>query len=190
MASGLSTRFEGNKLIASLGGAPLIQYVIKATENAFSKRLVVTRHKNVATLCKELGVAALLHNKPNRNDTVRLGLEALGTCQSATFMQADQPLVSKQTISRLLRRFEAQPEFIWRTSFEGEPAAPVLFPPSMFEELCALPKGKGGGFVVKNHPDRVRTVEVGSKWELFDVDTQEDLRQIEKHLRNANDNLS
>ena len=99
MASGLGTRFGGNKLIASLDGAPLAQYAIKATEGSFAKRLVVTRHAAVAALCENLGVAALLHNEPTRNSAIRLGLDALGSCQTITFVQADQPLIGRQTLS-------------------------------------------------------------------------------------------
>lgn len=182
MASGLGTRFGGNKLIASLGGAPLAQYAIKATEGSFAKRLVVTRHAAVAALCEDLGVAALLHNEPTRNGAIRLGLDVLGSCQTITFVQADQPLIGRQTIAKLLRCSEAKPECIWRTSFKGAPGAPVLFPQALFGELRRLPEGKGGGFVAKNHPGWVRTVEAADAWELFDVDTQEDLRQVQERL--------
>ena len=74
MASGMGTRFGGNKLMAKLNGIPLIQYVIQATESRFEQRVVVTRHNDVTKLCHELDVAVALHNKPHRNDTVRLGM--------------------------------------------------------------------------------------------------------------------
>ena len=61
MASGMGTRFGGNKLMAKLKGIPLIQYVIQATESRFEQRVVVTRHNDVTKLCHELGVAVALH---------------------------------------------------------------------------------------------------------------------------------
>ena len=93
MASGMGTRFGGNKLMAKLNGIPLIQYVIQATESRFEQRVVVTRHNDVTKLCHELDVAVALHNKPHRNDTVRLGMDAIGKCDTVTFFQADQPLL-------------------------------------------------------------------------------------------------
>ena len=57
MASGMGTRFGGNKLMAKLNGIPLIQYVIQATESRFEQRVVVTRHNDVTKLCHELDVA-------------------------------------------------------------------------------------------------------------------------------------
>lgn len=71
---------------------------------------------------------------------------------------------------------------IWRTSFDGVPGAPVLFPSWAFDELRSLPRGKGGGFVAKAHAECVRTIEVSSEWELFDVDTRDDLAQLQTHV--------
>ena len=71
---------------------------------------------------------------------------------------------------------------IWRTSFDGTPGAPVLFPSWAFDELRSLPRGKGGGFVAKAHAECVRTIEVSSEWELFDVDTRDDLEQLQTHV--------
>lgn len=182
MASGMGTRFGSNKLMAKLNGIPLIQYVIQATESRFEKRVVVTRHDEVARLCHELGVAVALHNKPHRNDTVRLGMDVIGECDTVTFFQADQPLVSPNTISALLRAAENAPKCIWRTSFKDTPSAPVLFPSWAFDELKTLPSGKGGGYVAKRHEELVRSIGVSSRWELFDVDTPEELVLLQKHL--------
>ena len=182
MASGMGTRFGSNKLMAELDGAPLIQHVVRATDGFFSRRVVVTRHAEVAEVCHVLGVEVILHNESYRNDTVRLGMEGMDDCTTVTFVQADQPLISPASIAALLRRAEEDPEFIWRASFEGTPGAPVLFPAWAFDELRALPLGKGGGYVAKAHKERVRIVEVASKWELFDVDTVEDLQVLEDHV--------
>ena len=173
MASGLMTE---------LCGVPLIQHVLRATEGLFARRVVVTRHSNVARLCDELGVEVVLHSEPRRNDTVRLGMEKMTGCDTITFVQGDQPLISANSLTALLRGAESFPECIWRASFEGTPGAPVLFPAWTFNELRSLPPGKGGGVVAKTHKERVRTVEVSSKWELFDVDTPDDLRILQEHL--------
>ena len=181
MASGMGTRFGGIKLIVKLNGTPLIQYVIQATEKHFEKRVVVTRHDEVAALCHALGAEVVLHDKPHRNDTVRLGIDAIGECDTVTFFQADQPLISPNTIAAVLHAAENTPGCIWRTSFKGTPGAPVLFPSWAFDELQTLPSGKGGGYVAKAHEKLVRTIEVSNRWELFDVDTPEDLILLQKH---------
>lgn len=183
MASGQGTRFGGNKLMAKLDGMPLVAHVMRATSELFDERIVVTRHAEVAKLCRAAGVDVVMHNEPERNDTVRLGMEALGSCDTVTFFQADQPLISTSSITALLQAAEREPDCIWRASFQGTPGAPVLFPAWAFTELRALPAGKGGGFVAKAHPERVRYVEVASSWELFDVDTPDDLQILAQHVK-------
>lgn len=185
MASGLGTRFGGNKLMTELGGVPLIQHVLRATDDLFARRVVVTRHSDVAYLCDDLGIEVILHSEPRRNDTVRLGTEKMTGCDTVTFVQGDQPLISANSLAALLRSAEGHPDCIWRASFWGTPGAPVLFPSWSFDELRSLPPGKGGGVVAKAHKERVRTIEVSSKWELFDVDTPDDLRTLQAHLENG-----
>ena len=262
MASGAGARFGGNKLMAKLCGAPLVGYVVRATDGLFSRRVVVTRHADVAALCETLGAQVILHDEPCRNDTVRLGMEAMDGCDTVTFVQGDQPLIRPASIAALLRAAErdaagaarrdaagrgvadvagcdavgaaladtaeggvaedyameldavecdvdaaagcdaAESDVagaakhdavgcnaaengvarIWRTSFDGVPGAPVLFPSWAFDELRSLPRGKGGGFVAKAHAEYVRTIEVSSEWELFDVDTRDDLEQLQTHV--------
>ena len=47
MASGQGTRFGGNKLLEAFHGKPLIQWALDATAGLFSRRLVVTVHKEI-----------------------------------------------------------------------------------------------------------------------------------------------
>lgn len=200
MASGVGARFGGNKLMAELCDVPLVGHVVRATDGLFSRRVVVTRHADVAALCETLGAQVILHDEPCRNDTVRLGMEAMDGCDTVTFVQGDQPLIRPASIAALLRAAErdaagaarrdaagcnvaeSSVARIWRTSFDGVPGAPVLFPSWAFDELRSLPRGKGGGFVAKTHAECVRTIEVSSEWELFDVDTRDDLEQLQTHV--------
>lgn len=234
MASGAGVRFGGNKLMAELCGEPLVGHVVRATDGLFDRRVVVTRHASVAALCETLGAQVVLHDEPGRNDTVRLGMEAMDGYDTVTFVQGDQPLIRPASIAALLRAAErdatvvtgrgagsaagrdaigaagrdaegrdAAEDYdtehdaagcgvvdvsrrlsacIWRTSFDGMPGAPVLFPSWAFDELRSLPHGKGGGYVAKAHAEYVRTIEVSSEWELFDVDTRDDLQQLQAYV--------
>ena len=175
MASGMGTRFGGNKLMADFHGKPLIHYAIAATEGIFEKRVVVTRHGDVAELCRMYDIPCVLHDLPHRNDTVRLGLEAVGDMRGVVFCPGDQPLLRRETVIALALAAQNTPEDIWRVRFEETPGAPVLFPRWTFAELAALPEGKGGGFVMGKYPERLRTVSAGDRLELMDADTAKDL---------------
>lgn len=175
MASGLGKRFGQNKLMVDFMGVPMIERILDATEGLFARRVVVTRHASVAALCRERNIAVVLHDLPHRNDTVRLGLEAIGDVDHCMFCPGDQPLLSRDTIASLLHCAAHAPQLIWRPCCADTPASPVLFPKWSFAELQSLPEGKGGGWVVKNHPAQTAFLHIEHPWELMDADTPEAL---------------
>ena len=178
MASGLGKRFGGNKLMADFGGQPMIARILAATEGIFDRRVVVTRHEDVALLCRKQGIEVVLHDLPNRNDTVRLGLEAVGDVDGCLFCPGDQPLLRKETVAALVSDWKKEPDFICRTVVENQPGAPILFPKWAFSELLTLPEGKGGGILTQKYPERVRLHPVRDRYELIDVDTRENLMKL------------
>ncbi len=178
MASGLGKRFGGNKLMTDFGGRPMIDYILDATEGVFSRRVVVTVHKDVAELCDKRGVEVIFHNLPYRSDTVRLGLEAVKGAQRCMFTPADQPLISSETVRALALASKNEPDALWRTACNGVSGTPVIFPEWAFEELMNLPEGKGGGVVIKKYPERLRELNIKNADELKDADTPEDIAQL------------
>ena len=178
MASGLGRRFGGNKLMADFHGQPMICRILDATEGIFAKRVVVTRSEEVSALCKARGIPVVLHSLPHRSDTVRLGLEVMPGIDRCMFATADQPLLRKETIASLVLASTNDPDSIWRTSCDGTPGSPVIFPKWAFPELQNLPEGKGGGVVIKKYPEHLHTVNVRDMYELKDVDSPEDLSEL------------
>ena len=178
MASGLGKRFGGNKLMADFHGQPMVCRILDATEGIFAKRVVVTRSEEVASLCQERDIQTVLHSLPHRSDTVRLGLEAISGTDRCMFTTSDQPLLRKETIAALALVSKNDSNIIWRTSCNGAHGSPVVFPKWSFPELLDLPEGNGGSFVVKKHPEHLRTVNVRDMYELKDVDSPEDLSDL------------
>lgn len=183
MASGYGHRFGGNKLLATFGGKPLLQWVLESTAGLFRRRVVVTRYPEVADLCRrmQVEVEVVLHELPNRNDTIRLGLEALGDEPDyCMFCPGDQPLLSRTSLERMI--LAAEGSAILRLSFRGKPGSPVLFPRDCFQELRSLPDKKGGRELLKRYPERVQLLEAESALEMLDVDCPEDLEQLMQRL--------
>lgn len=178
MASGFGKRFGGNKLMADFQGRPLICRIFDVTENIFAKRVVVTRYKEIQQLSEKRGIPAILHDLPHRSDTVRLGLESLYGVDRCMFTPADQPLLRRETIVSLALASQNVPADFWRTIYEHTPGAPVVFPGWTFRELMALSEGNGGSVLLKKYPEQVRTVSVRDIYELRDVDSPEDLRDL------------
>lgn len=174
MASGLGTRFGGNKLMADFGGKPMIQWILDATTNLFARRVVVTRNEGVRELCQRLNIDCVFHDLPHRSDTVRLGLEQMpDSLDGCMFCLADQPYLTYSTLYRLAEAATCNPDNIWRLICEDTLGSPVWFPMSLVDELSHLPEGKGGNVVAKRHDSIVRTVSISNPLELQDIDTRE-----------------
>jgi len=186
MASGMGVRFGGNKLMADFGGMPMIARILDATDGIFARRIVVTRHEDVAEYCGERHIDVVLHNLPHRNDTVRLGLEAVGDVQACMFCPGDQPLLKRSTVAALAMASASDTESIYRAADADTVGAPVVFPAWTFEALKHLPVGKGGGYVAKQYPQYVRRVSVTDPCELADVDTKESLQVLLQAWENNN----
>lgn len=183
MASGMARRFGSNKLLHDFHGQPMIHRILDSTaEVPLACRVVVTRHPEITEICREKQVPSILHDLPLRSDTVRLGVRfLLDRCpdlEGILFAASDQPCLKAESIRNLYDSFVREPNYIYRLSFSGTEGNPVLFPRSTFDALLNLPEGKGGGAVIKRHPELLRLVEASDERELIDVDTPQILQQL------------
>ena len=183
MASGMARRFGSNKLLHDFHGEPMMVRILRSTAaTTMPHRLVVTRHPEVESICQAENVPCLLHDLPKRSDTVRLGVEKLlETAQDLDgimFAASDQPCLSAESIQNLCNAFESDSTNIYRLCWQDTIGNPVIFPRSTFEALLNLPEGKGGGAVIKAHPELVRTVSAQEEKELVDCDTPEILQSL------------
>ena len=94
------------------------------------------------------------------------------------FLPGDQPLLRRETVSKLLQSWQQNPEHIVRPIHEDAEGSPVIFPSRFFPELKTLPEGKGGGAVMKNHPLDILRIPIADPFELADADTPEMLETL------------
>lgn len=183
LASGVGLRFGANKLLTAIDGAPMLQHILDISKGLFAKRIVVTRHKEVAEICAQQQIPCLLHDKPYLSDTVRLGtsyIQQLPQAEGLLFAVADQPLLQQATLIRLAESFLAQPQKIHRLYYKETPGNPIIFPAKFANELQQLPQDKGGSVLTKKYPELVVKVPVQDINELLDIDTQQDKTKLER----------
>lgn len=152
LASGVGRRFGANKLLTAIDGAPMLQHILDISQGLFAKRIVVTRHKEVAEICAQQQIPCLLHDKPYLSDTVRLGTayvqQQLPQAEGLLFAVADQPLLQQASLIRLAS-FLAQPQnsspVLRRNSRQSH-----YLPAKFADELQQLPQDKGGSVLTKN----------------------------------------
>ena len=131
--------------------------------------------------------------------------------QGILFLPSDQPLITKTSLQLLCLLFiyynssyfacnstdkssNANNNYfnnnninnnnkICRLAFNENAGAPVIFPECYYNELLTLPQGKGGGFIAKKHPAQVVLVPAQDEYELYDIDTPNDLIRLSRYLR-------
>lgn len=183
MASGLSRRFGKNKLLELFDGKSLIERILDITgDGLFATRVVVTRSEEVRDICKRRNVPVILHECPNRNDTVRIGIEVMGTTDGCVFCPSDQPMLKRDSLKYLICAFLQKKQGIFRLAYGEKQGTPILFGKEYFSELSALPEKKGGSYLVKKYPEQTQLVTAASEWELYDVDTEEELEWLKIQL--------
>lgn len=172
MASGFSTRFKANKLLADFRGKPLAAHLLdKLQELPFCETAVVTRYPEIKELADSSGFKTVLHSEPALSDTIRLGVEALPEVDGYMLSVADQPYLTVETMEALITEFRYSPDKIIRIRCGDTPGNPVIFPAIFRDELRNLSGENGGRAVIKNHPEALRHLYIDDPMELFDIDT-------------------
>lgn len=180
MAAGNATRFGGNKLLATVGGKPMIEWALEAVpEPRFSSIAVVTQYPLIAELAEAFDFPVLQNDHPDWgiSHTISLGLSSMTDCDAVLFQVADQPMLRRNSIESLLDTYDEFPNSIICLSHNGKRGNPCLFPQSFYPELLSLKGDQGGNAVIHSHPEAVRLVESCSQ-DLLDVDVRSDLDQF------------
>ena len=185
MAAGSGSRFGRNKLEAVVDGKSLLRRSLEAVPaEEFAQVTVVTQYDAAAALAEEFGFTVVRNDRPEDglSRTVRLGTEAMAGCDAILYQVADQPLLRRESVGRLIALWREHPEKIAAVSGGGRRGNPCLFPARFFPELLALTGDCGGSRVIRQHEDELMLLEVDAR-ELADVDTPQALAEVEREMR-------
>lgn len=183
MASGLSERYGKNKLLEKPDGREVILHTAENLAAAGFRPLVVTRSEKVKELADREGIGCVLHDGPKKSDTIHAGLAHLDPDLAGyLFMPGDQPLVKPESLRKMAGQFLRRPDRAVRLSFEGTAGSPVLFPAFCREKLMAYTGDRGGMEALKAERIPCDSVEAECPWELWDVDTPENMEKVRKVL--------
>ena len=184
MAAGNASRFRANKLAAEFDGKPLIRHALEAVPKAlFSRVVVVTQYPQIMELAHGFGFETIENPHPDYgiSYTIRLGTQALADCPAILYMVADQPLLDKISVQRVVAAWQAQPDQIAGAAHNGKRGNPNIFPRDFFPELLALTEDHGGSTVIRAHPERFLPVEIAQE-QLTDVDTPQALKALREQM--------
>jgi molybdenum cofactor cytidylyltransferase len=184
LAAGSGSRFGGGKLLAKLGGQPILEVVLDNLREAPVDEIIVVVGADAERLrevCERYGVRTVANEEWERGQStsVLAGLRACGR-EAAVILLGDQPFVGADAVERLVAAF-AKGANVAVATYGGKRRNPVLFSREMWPLLeVELTGDEGARSVLRRHPDLVVDVPCEGVADPTDVDTREDLRRLEE----------
>ncbi len=186
LAAGRSSRMGGsNKLLAEVGGQPLVARTVEAVLASQAKPVVVvTGHQADAVSAALVGRPLTLVHNPDYADglsaSLKAGLAALpGDVDGVVVCLGDMPRVSPAVIDRLVAAYNpAEGRAVCIPTVQGKRGNPVLWDRGFFAEMMKLTGDAGAKSLLARHADQVVEVPVDEGGILYDVDTPELLAEL------------
>jgi molybdenum cofactor cytidylyltransferase len=183
LAAGRSTRMGGpNKLLAELGGKPLVRIV---TEQALASRaqgvIVVTGHQADDVQKALHGLKVTFAHNPDFAEglagSVKAGIAAVpNSADGAVICLGDMPLIEARLIDRMIESFAPdRGNLIVVPVSDGRRGNPVLWSRRFFNELMTLDGDIGARHLIAKHGEAVAEVPVEGHSAFLDIDTPEAL---------------
>lgn len=180
LAGGAGRRFGGGKLLADLGGAPVIRRVAERVCAAeFAEVIAITGSQGAAISGALAGADVFVSEAPDwaegmaaslRTGIAALSPQAAGVC---VFL-GDMPLAPVGLCPALVAAAQ-RAGYAARPRVAGQPGHPVAFTRAAFADLLALQGDQGATALLKARPEAVAYVDTADTGALLDIDTPDDL---------------
>ncbi|MBI3096085.1 MAG: NTP transferase domain-containing protein [Rhodocyclales bacterium] len=185
LAAGSSRRMAGgNKLLAPVGGVPMVR---RAANAALASRcvgvVVVTGHDAAAVRQSLVGLELeFAHNVAHESgmaSSLRAGLQALpDDIDAVVVVLGDMPCIDAGHIDRLLDAFDPQRGNIVVPMKDGRRGNPILWPREFFAEMQQVQGDIGARELLQRHSDRIDAAACDDEAIFADVDTPAALQQL------------
>jgi molybdenum cofactor cytidylyltransferase len=184
LAAGRSTRMGANKLIADVGGKPMVRWVVEAAlESAASPVLVVTGHHEADVRIALTGLDVVFVHNPNYaqglSTSLKAGIAAApASVAGALVLLGDMPQIAPGHLNQLITAFRDRVGFIIVPVHAGRRGNPVLWPRAFFPAMLALEGDAGAKRLLAANAGCVGEVDLGTDAIFLDVDTAEALARL------------
>jgi molybdenum cofactor cytidylyltransferase len=190
LAAGRSTRMGGpNKLLAEIGGKPLVRIAVdQALASRAKPVIVVTGHQRERVEAALAGLPVRLVHNPDFADglgtSLRAGIAAVPSeADGVIVCLGDMPQVDATLIDRLIAAFDPERGALAvMPTIEGRRGNPVLWSRRFFPDLMAIEGDVGARHLIDRYGEAVVEVPVTGKGALTDVDTPEALSGLKAEI--------
>ena len=182
LAAGQSTRMGRDKLLLPFRGKTILEHVIAAACNSLLSEVIVVVPCSYDTSCLDMSGCKVV-TSPNREmgqaESVKAGLAAIAQdCDGCAVMLGDLPLLTPDSINRLVQTFANRSEQWVIPMNNGKRGNPVIIPARWFGEVFKL-SGDAGARQLFSRPEALlHFMEADDVGFYFDVDTVEQYQKL------------
>ena len=183
LAAGFSSRFGGVKLLAKLNsGGRVFDQTYSRLAAAIPDIVVITRPELAPELAAEnMRLEVFTDADRGMGATLAHGMQFTQDWDACMICLSDMPFIQSSTYATLAA--EAGAETILIPDYAGETGNPVVFGSAFYDELKHLHGDAGGKSVTRQHPEQVQRIAIADSAILMDIDTPEDLAQLQASTR-------
>lgn len=176
-SSGASSRMGRDKGLLPIGGGTFLRRTVRTLSDGGCDPVLVVVAEGEDTLAEEASAAGahVLFN-PDPGDgpitSLRLALSSLpASIGGVAYLPVDHPLVSTDTVRRLLDRARAAEAALTLPLYGTKRGHPAVFGRALFAELMDPDLESGAKTVVHRHLSEATLVEVQDEGVVIDIDT-------------------
>jgi molybdenum cofactor cytidylyltransferase len=190
LAAGRSSRMGGpNKLLAEIGGKPLVRIVADAVLASRARPVVVvTGHQRDKVEAALAGLPVKFVHNPHFADglgtSLKAGIAALpAEADGAIVCLGDMPQVDAALIDRLIGAFDPDHgALVVLPTIDGKRGNPVVWSRRFFPDLMTVEGDVGARYLIGRYTEAVAEVPLTGTAALTDVDTPEALEAVRAEL--------
>jgi molybdenum cofactor cytidylyltransferase len=190
LGAGRSSRMGGpNKLLAEIGGKPLVRMVVDAVLASRARPVVVvTGHQRDKVEAALAGLSVKFVHNPHFADglgtSLKAGIAALpAEADGAIVCLGDMPQVDAALIDRLIGAFDPNHgALVVVPTIDGKRGNPVVWSRRFFPDLMAVEGDVGARYLIGRYTEAVAEVPLTGTAALTDVDTPEALEAVRAEL--------
>ncbi len=191
LAAGESRRMGRPKQLCRAGEKPMILYTAELCSQFNFREITVVLgayDDSISKLLKKFFPQIKCIFNPDFSQgigtSVSAGLRTLAKgCIGCVFFLADMPCLKGETIENILKKALFSPENIIVPSKDGRRGNPVYFAARFFPDLASLSGEQGGSAVIERYKDSMVMLPVMDDGIFFDIDTEKELEEYNKHFR-------
>ena len=191
LAAGESSRMEnGNKLLLPINEIPMISHVCNTVLTAGLDPVVVVTgfESDLVTQAIPTAINDIIYNshwQSGMASSIYEGLSALPqNVDGNMIVLGDMPMISKDTLTLLIDEFiMLNGQHIIYPIYEERQANPVIFPKKYFQEILSSTGDHGCKKVLKQYPDDVVGVSIGSPEVVFDCDSEDNYFRLLEEMQ-------